>query len=123
MHEVSLVRSIASTLEQQLSAGELERLTTIELRVGLLSNVEPVLMQNAFRAVREAEGKFTGVTLHVEVLPILIDCDLCGGRSEVENYRFVCAHCERPSSRVVQGNELLIHRVRFRETDEQTVYA
>ncbi|MBC6995106.1 hydrogenase maturation nickel metallochaperone HypA [Neolewinella lacunae] len=113
MHEVSLVRSIAATLEEAFSAEELMRLTNIKLRVGLLSNVEPVLLQNAFGAVQEGEGKFAGVTLAVELLPILVECEICGHRSQIDNYKFACAHCSRPTSNVVQGNELLIHQVEF----------
>ncbi len=118
MHEISLVRTISATLEESLSAEELRRLSAIDLRVGELSNVQPVLMQNAFSAVQEAEGKFQDVTLHVEVLPVLVECLLCTTRSEVENYKFVCTNCGRPCSNVVQGNELLIHRVHFHPSPE-----
>lgn len=113
MHEVSLVRTISSTLEQEFSAEELSRLTDINLRVGLLSNVQPVLMQNAFGAVQEGEGKFVGVKLHVEVLPVIVRCELCNHESQIDNYKFACAKCGRPTSNVIQGNELLIHKVEF----------
>jgi hydrogenase nickel incorporation protein HypA/HybF len=113
MHEISLVRTIAATLDEQLSAEELANVSRIDLRVGLLSNVEPVLMQNAFGAFQEAEGRFTEAELRVEVLPVIVRCDLCGGESRVENYKFTCGHCGRPTNDVIQGTELLIHRVHF----------
>lgn len=113
MHEVSLVRTISATLENEFSAEELSRLTDIRMRVGLLSNVEPVLMQNAFGAVQEGEGKFIGVRLHVEVLPIIVRCGICTQESQVENYKFICDNCGKPTSNVIQGNELLIHQVEF----------
>lgn len=113
MHEISLVRSISGTLESEFSAEELSRLTKINLRVGLLSNVQPVLMQNAFGAVKEAEGKFENVVLEIEVLPVIVRCELCNHESQIDNYKFACASCGRPTSNVVQGNELLIHKVEF----------
>jgi len=113
MHEISLVRTIASTLETEFSAEELNRLTDIKLRVGLLSNVQPILMQNAFGAVQEGEGKFKGVKLHIEVLPVIISCELCEAESQINDYKFVCSNCGKPSSNVIQGNELLIHQVEF----------
>ncbi len=113
MHEISLVRTISSTLEAEFSAEELSRLTRISLRVGLLSNVQPVLMQNAFSAVKEAEGKFAEVVLEIEVLPVIVQCDVCAHKSQIDNYKFACAHCGRPTSNVIQGNELLIHQVEF----------
>ncbi|PHN03821.1 hydrogenase maturation nickel metallochaperone HypA/HybF [Flavilitoribacter nigricans] len=115
MHEISLVRSIFNTLEAEFSAEELGRLNTIELQVGLLSNVEPVLMQNAFEAVTTAENKFREVSLRVNTVPIEIHCADCGVNSTISDYKFVCASCGRPNNNVVKGMELLIHRVHFDE--------
>ena len=51
MHEISLVRTIFRTLEEQFQPDELERVETIELKIGPLANVESILLQNAFDAV------------------------------------------------------------------------
>lgn len=117
MHEISLVRSIFNTLESEFSQTELNQLTAIDLKVGLLSNVEPVLMQNALNAVTTAEEKYQDVKLNIEVIPIEIECQACGGRSIIKQYKFVCAHCGQPSNNVVKGTELLIHRVHFAEAE------
>jgi hydrogenase nickel incorporation protein HypA/HybF len=113
MHEISLVRSIFNTLESEFSKKELDTMTAINLRVGLLSNVEPLLMQNAFDAVTTAEEKYQGVKLQVELVPIEIHCNDCQSSSIVENYKFVCATCGKPNNNVVKGTELLIHQVHF----------
>lgn len=113
MHEISLVRSIFNTLESEFSKKELDTMTAINLRVGLLSNVEPLLMQNAFDAVTTAEEKYQGVKLEVELVPIEIHCNDCQSSSIVENYKFVCASCGKPNNNVVKGTELLIHQVHF----------
>jgi hydrogenase nickel incorporation protein HypA/HybF len=115
MHEVSLVRSIFNSLEAEFDPEELGRLEAIDLRVGQLSNVEPVLMQNAFQAVKDADNRYEGVRLNVEVLPIIVECHLCGSKSQIRNYRFICSNCNTPTSQVIQGNELLIHRVHFHD--------
>jgi hydrogenase nickel incorporation protein HypA/HybF len=111
MHEISLVRNIFRTLEDEFP-GEMSRVRGIYLSVGLLSNVQPVLMQNAFAAVLEDEPRYRETTLHVEVLPILIHCPSCDVTVEVRNYHFVCS-CGRPSREIVQGEELLISKVDF----------
>ena len=113
MHEVSLVRTISATLETEFSKEELSRLTEISLRVGVLSNVQPILMQNAFAAVQEGEGKFKDVRLQIEVLPVRVRCEVCTHESEIHDYKYACANCGRPTSNVIQGNELLIHKVEF----------
>ncbi len=115
MHEISLVRTIFRTLDDNFSPQELERVVAIELKVGPLANVEPVLLQNAFDAVvREDEIRFREAVLRVNMVPILVQCPDCNQITEVHNYRFVCA-CGKPCGNVVQGNELLIERVEMRD--------
>lgn len=117
MHEVSLIRTIFQTLESEFSASECATITAIDLKVGLLSNVEPQLMQNAFAAVQESTGQFPGVELCIELVPIAIFCDTCQKESPVEQYRFVCQHCSQTNSNVIRGTELLIHRVHFQSPE------
>ncbi len=114
MHEISLVRSIFSTLESEFEQEKLDSLKSITLRVGKLSNVEPVLMQNAFNAVTESEQKYLDVDLIVDVLPVVLYCESCDHESSVENYKFVCSKCMTPNNNIIQGTELLIHQVEFK---------
>jgi len=116
MHEISLVRNIFKTLEDEFP-GEIQRVRGIHLRVGLLSNVQPILMQNAFAAVLDDEVRYNKISLYVEVLPVLIYCDKCNTTTEVHNYKFACS-CGKPSREIVQGEELLISKVEFAEQGE-----
>jgi hydrogenase nickel incorporation protein HypA/HybF len=111
MHEISLVRNIFKTLEDEFP-GEIGKVRGIHLSVGLLSNVQPILMQNAFEAVLIDEPKYNQASLLVEVLPVLIHCSECDRTTEVRDYKFVCS-CGRPSREIVQGEELLISKVEF----------
>lgn len=115
MHEISLIRNIFRTLEEEFSKEELSRLTDINLKVGLLSNVEPALMQNAFEAVTSAEHKFQDVRLTVDLVAIEIHCAECKKNSVIKQYKFVCSSCGKPNNNVVKGTELLIHQVHFAE--------
>lgn len=114
MHEISLVRNIFRTLEDEFKE-EFQRISKIHLKAGILSNVQPILMQNAFDAVLQDEPQYRNKSLEVEVLPILIFCDSCHKNSEVRLYKFVCENCGKPSRNVVQGEELLISKVEFQE--------
>lgn len=113
MHEISLVRNIFRTLEEEFP-GRVEQVRTIRLKVGLLSNVQPILMQNAFAAVLEDEPRYAAAALEVEVLPVLIQCEACGNTTTVQQYKFVCT-CGTPSKNIVQGEELMISQVVFED--------
>ena len=119
MHEISLVRNIFKTLEDEFP-GEIEKVRGIHLTVGLLSNVQPILMQNAFEAVLLDEAKYNKASLQVEVLPVLIHCDDCDKDSKVEQYKFVCNFCGKPSKNIIQGEELMISKVEFEEEKEMS---
>ncbi|MEM9326868.1 MAG: hydrogenase maturation nickel metallochaperone HypA [Bacteroidota bacterium] len=115
MHEVSLVRNVFRTLEEEFGTEELTRLQTIRMKVGELSNVEPTLMQNAFEAVKADNPKYDTVGLEIDWIPTTVSCPICTATSRVQNYHFVCENCGAPTSDVITGNELLIHQVEFAE--------
>ncbi len=115
MHEVSIVQSIMRTLEREFGDEDIERIVQIDLEVGVFSNVEPILLQNAFEAVKTTTGKMQHVRLHIDVKPIKVYCPDCQRESLIEDYKFVCHSCQKPCTNIVQGTELLIKRVHFED--------
>ncbi len=115
MHETSIVNSIVRTLEQEFEAEKLDRLKAIHLRVGILSNIEPRLLHNAYSAYNTPDSIFHQVALHIESTSIQIRCEACDHITEVENYRFLCERCHQPSKNIIQGEEMLIHKVEFED--------
>ena len=116
MHEISLVRNIFKTLEAEFP-DDLQRIRGIYLTVGLLSNVQPILMQSAFEAILVDQPDYSKTSLHVEVLPVLIKCDECDLITQVKNYKFICS-CGQPCSNIIQGEELLISKVEFSDEEQ-----
>lgn len=118
MHEVSLIRNIFNTLRSELPAKDISRVKTISITAGVLANVEPILLQNAFEAVVATDSpEFKQAVLHIVTLPVVIHCADCDKNSEVERYLFVCRHCGRPNNNIVQGDELLISGVEMEEAE------
>jgi hydrogenase nickel incorporation protein HypA/HybF len=114
MHEISLVRNMFSTIEEQFPDVSPERIKCIYLTLGELSNVEPIAMQNAFEAVISDDTRYGHTRLEITVTPILIYCEDCKKTVGVKNYRFVC-DCGKPSKNVVQGDEVVISGVEVEE--------
>lgn len=90
----------------------LERISRIHLQVGEISNAEPLALQSAFEALAETEPEYGHIHLQITQTPILIYCDSCQKTAPVHQYRFVC-ECGNPSTRIVQGNELLVREIEF----------
>lgn len=109
MHEISLVKSIFNSLDEMYTPKEVEKIQTIHLTLGELSNAQPVLMRNAFEAVVSTERKdYSHCELQVKLIPIKIHCSDCKVESEIKNYKFVCKSCGLPNNNIVQGEELLV---------------
>jgi len=115
MHETSIVNSIIKTLEMEFEEEKLRKMRAIYLKVGKLSNIEPRLLHNAYGAYNYCGSKYHDVELHIESTEIKIQCEICNHITLVKNYRFICENCQRPSKNLIQGEEMLIHKIEFED--------
>ncbi|MRH99472.1 hydrogenase maturation nickel metallochaperone HypA [Kriegella sp. EG-1] len=113
MHETSIVNSIFRTLEQEFEVEKLNNMKAIHLKVGILSNIEPRLLYNAYEAFHMTNPIYQKVKLEIEMTELKIKCEICEHITNVKNYRFICDNCKKPSKNVIQGEEMLIHKVEF----------
>jgi hydrogenase nickel incorporation protein HypA/HybF len=112
MHEISLVRNIFITLKKEYPVLDMHTVKKIYLQTGILSGVEPLLMQNAFEAVVSTENpEFKNCLLDVTIIPVVVLCTLCDSYSEIDNYKFVCSKCQSPCNNIIQGTELNISAI------------
>ena len=112
MHEISISQHILRSLEAELSADDYQSIQGIRLKIGALAGVEPVLLHNAFKAVTLGTTQ-ENINLDIEFLGVKAYCPTCNKDFEVKMHKYICGACGKPSSQVVQGNELLIHQVVF----------
>ncbi|MEO0898101.1 MAG: hydrogenase maturation nickel metallochaperone HypA [Bacteroidota bacterium] len=113
MHELSLVRSIFATLKESLEPDEMEKVSQVSLKVGKLANVEPILLQNAYKAFLESNPEYERIKLDIQLVEIVVHCQTCGHKSQISHYKFICSHCETPTNNIISGEELLIHQIHF----------
>jgi hydrogenase nickel incorporation protein HypA/HybF len=111
MHELPLVREILTTLEEKYN-DQFDQIVGVEIEAGLLSSIQPILIQNAFEALILDEPQYAKIDLSVKLLPIIAYCNDCCKNFEVIRHKFVCS-CGTPSSTIVQGDELRISKVDF----------
>ncbi|MEL6591171.1 MAG: hydrogenase maturation nickel metallochaperone HypA [Bacteroidota bacterium] len=115
MHELSLVQSIFASLREELPPEEMAQVAVVELKIGLLANVEPLLLQNAFKAYQETHPEYQAIQLMTNMVEITIKCPACHKTSTVANYIFRCGYCGTPSNQIETGEELLIHKIHYHE--------
>jgi len=110
MHELSVCQGLLDQVESIAAQHGAQRVTTITLHIGMLSGVEPELLQQAFSLARSG-GVAAQASLIIEALPIRVSCQACGRESEVLPNRLLCGHCGDFHTRLISGDELLLARV------------
>lgn len=113
MHELSIVKDIFDTLNEHYDSN-IEDIEKVQITAGLLSNVQPVLIQNAFDAFIADNQNYNEIELEVLVNEIVAYCEHCHKNFEVKYHKFVCEDCSTSSSTIVKGNELFISQVIFK---------
>lgn len=113
MHELTIVKDIFDTLIENYNT-KVNDITKIEITAGLLSNVQPVLIKNAFIAFVEENSDYKDIELDVKVNEIEAFCESCSKTFIVKYHKFVCDKCTTPSTTIVKGMELHISQVVFK---------
>jgi len=114
MHEVAICQSIVKTLGEELEEEQFQNVREVHLRVGALSCVEPKILTHVFKYVIEG-SPFHRCRLYAHTVEVLAACEHCNSNFKVEHYRFICPACNRPSSTIIEGNELTIYKIILEE--------
>ncbi len=110
MHEQSLVRSLLAQVEQLRLEHDAVAVTRVEVEIGPLSGVEPVLVREAFDQLLDdrAERK---MELLIHEVPLKCRCRVCRAEWSTSAIRFVCPACGANSVQVISGDEFRIRSI------------
>ena len=110
MHEESLVRSLLRQVELIADEHRATEITEIEVEIGPLSGVEPLLVQSAFARVA-ASTACGSARLSIHQVELEALCESCGQQFEMQELQFRCPCCEANGIRIVRGDEFRLMNV------------
>ncbi|WP_187781850.1 hydrogenase maturation nickel metallochaperone HypA/HybF [Gimesia chilikensis] len=105
MHERSLVQTLLNQVQQVVDADGGGVVKEIQVQVGDLSGVEPLLFESAF-AELVTEWFSQECRLVLDIVPVKAECRLCGQCFEVQDYEFLCPACGTGPVEVIQGDQV-----------------
>jgi hydrogenase nickel incorporation protein HypA/HybF len=106
MHELSIAMSIVDVAEEESERHGGARVTAVHLKLGPLSGVVKLALENAFSLAREGTT-LAGAVLIVEEIPIVAFCPTCQAERTLPSMQsFRCPICETPVSDIRHGREL-----------------
>ncbi len=107
MHEFSVVQSLIALIEKYARENGAKRITKVVVIVGVLSGVEPHLLEFAFETFKEGTIAEKAEFI-IEVERLKVWCEDCLVESEKEELNVACPVCGSLKTRIKGGEDLLL---------------
>lgn len=107
MHEYSIVQALLESCEEHAKQNEASEVTKVVVKIGVLSGVEPDLLQTAFDTFKE--GTICEKSQFIQnIQKVKISCNNCFENSELEKNEFTCPSCESVDVKVLDGEDMYL---------------
>ncbi|NPA11587.1 MAG: hydrogenase maturation nickel metallochaperone HypA [Epsilonproteobacteria bacterium] len=107
MHEYSIVDSLLALATEHAAKHNANKVTRLEVKVGVLSGVEPQLLKTAFDTFKEGticeEAEFV-----LNIQPVVIKCNNCNKESTLKKDEYLCPHCQSPNIKIKDGEDMYL---------------
>ena len=107
MHEYSIVQSLLDSCEENAKANNSTKVTKVVVKIGVLSGVEPDLLQIAFDTFKEKticeDAEFI-----MNIQPVVIKCKECGEESTLDKHQYSCPKCEAIDITILDGEDMFL---------------
>lgn len=107
MHEYSIVQALLVQCEEIAEANDATKITKVVVKIGVMSGVEPHLLEVAFNTFKES-GVTKGSEFVMNIQPLRIECHDCHKTSELEKMHYCCPHCESIDVTVIDGEDMFL---------------
>ena len=107
MHEYSIVQSLLNSCEDQVAINSATKVTKVTVKIGVLSGVEPDLLQIAFNTFKEetvcADSEFI-----INIQQVVIQCKECKTTSTLNKHEYKCPKCDSINIDIIDGEEMYL---------------
>lgn len=107
MHEYSIVQSLLESCEEHAQQNKSNNITKVIVKIGVLSGVEPDLLQTAFDTFKEKtvcdKAEFV-----INRQKVVILCQSCNEESTLEKNEFLCPKCQSKQMKIIDGEDMFL---------------
>ena len=107
MHEYSIVMSLMEQCESLALQNNAKGIEQVELKIGILSGVEPALLAQAFETFK-LETICHNAKLVMNIQPLVLECRDCDQQSQVEERTIICPICNSNNTLVIEGEDMML---------------
>ncbi|MEA3498019.1 MAG: hydrogenase/urease nickel incorporation protein HypA [Campylobacterota bacterium] len=107
MHEYSIVQSLIDSCEENAKANNATKVTKVVVKIGVMSGVEPNLLQVAFDTFKEdtvcKEAQFI-----MNIQKVKISCNNCQEEHQLNKNEYLCPKCKSNDINIIDGEEMFL---------------
>lgn len=107
MHEYSIVQSLIESCEEYVKQNDASKVTKVVVKIGVLSGVEPELLDTAFNTFKE-KTVCDGCEFIMNIQQIQIHCKNCDTKSTLDKHEFLCPACKSTHINVEDGEDMIL---------------
>ena len=107
MHEYSIVQSLIESCEENAKVNNAKEITKVVVKIGVMSGVEPDLLQVAFDTFKEVSICKNSEFI-INMQPILVRCFNCSIESTLEKSQYLCPLCNSAKLDVIDGEDMYL---------------
>lgn len=109
MHEYSIVQALIDQCEVY-AKNESGSITKVFVKIGVMSGVEPDLLQNAFNVFKD-NTVCQNAQLQLDLQELIIFCDHCKREFELKKREYCCPECQSINIDIIDGEEMYLMRL------------
>ena len=107
MHEYSIVQSLLESCEEIAKENNAIKVTKVIVKIGIMSGVEPILLQTAFDTFKE-DSICKDCQYIQNIQPIVIKCLKCTKRSTLSKNEYLCPACLSTELEIIDGEDMYL---------------
>jgi len=113
MHEYSIVQSLLDSCEENAKVNGATKVTKVVVKIGVMSGVEPDLLQTAFDTFKE-ETICHNAQFIINIQKVKILCNECQTTSELEKNEYCCPKCKSTQLDILDGEEMYLMQLELK---------
>jgi len=107
MHEYGIVQSLIESCEENARANDAKKVTKVTIKVGVMSGVEPHLLEEAFNTFKE-DTICHGCEFVMNIQKVKVRCNTCNVENELEKNEYICPSCQSAELSVIDGEDMFL---------------
>ncbi len=107
MHEYSIVQSLLNSCEDNVKQNNASKVTKVVVKIGVLSGVEPDLLDVAFNTFKENTICHDAVFI-LNIQKVIINCKNCNSTSTLEKHEYSCPTCQSIEVEIIDGEDMYL---------------